>query len=124
MARKRTRRLTGITSFRDPDTGTTMASHEEMTIDPDQVSCRIGPLGDKAAGRKIVSLDRAVIRYQHRIVNAREAHAYRLSTPRAVPKPEPSRRPMMTCPLCEGTQAEEDGRRCRQCGGTGRMPRP
>lgn len=127
MPAPKTRRLAGITSFRDPDAGTTMASIEELAIELDQVSHRIGPIGDRAAGRLILSTDPAVIHYQHRICNARAAHAHRLSAPRVVEKPEAARLPMMTCPLCSGTREEDTGERrlvCRQCRGAGRVPQP
>ncbi len=124
MPGPKTRHLTGITSFRDPDAGTTMASVEDLAITHDRVTHRIAPLGDDASAQLIVSFDRSVIRYQHRIANARAVNQYRLLAPRAVEKPEPTRRPMMVCPLCSGTREEDTGEAripCRQCSGSGRV---
>lgn len=121
------RRLTGVTSFRDLDAGTTMASVEELALSPDRVTHRIGPLGDARAGRVIRSTNPAVIHYQHRIVNARAAHMHRLTPPRSVEKPDRTRRTMMVCPLCGGAREEDTGERrqvCRQCGGSGRVRQP
>jgi len=124
MARRRTRKLTGITQFRDPEAGTTMASVEELAVAPDGVSHRIGSVGDAAAVWAVQSRHPAVIQYTNQVIDARKAHEYRLSPPQAVPKPEPSKRPTMVCPLCQGSREEDTGTRrhvCRQCRGRGRV---
>ncbi len=71
--------LSGVTSFRDDDAGTTMASFERIDLSSGSVVHRIGELGAAAEGVTIRSDHPEVIRYLNRVNTARAEHHYRLA---------------------------------------------
>lgn len=127
MTRAKQRQLEGITNFHNRAEGTTSASVEVIAVTPSGVRHRIAPLTDRDGGTLVESGHPAVIVHTRRVLDAREAHARRLSPCRPAPKPgggkmkaKPAREGC--CPLCNGSGEEDDGmtrRRCRQCGGVG-----
>jgi hypothetical protein len=124
MAQSHTRTLTGVTSFRDRDASTTMASVEALSVSPARVTHHIGSLGDTHPGMIVQSESIAVVRYTNQVIDARKAHEYQLTPCKPLPKPTRRRQRRLTVPSCPGCgdrhgAEDQDGnwRDCPECGG-------
>lgn len=121
---RRTRKLTGQTSFVDTAAGTVMHSAEQLEVGSDHTVTRIGPLDPRQKAVELPSEDRKVIHYMGSILQARKANEHRLRRQNAKPilKPQDTRkkaRPAVSCTACNDLRywVDEEGnhRDCEVC---------
>jgi hypothetical protein len=124
MARRRTRKQVGQTTFLDTEAGTVSHSREEVELHPDRAVIRIGPLDPQQPARVVETRDRGAVRYTRSVVEARQAHARRVEPVTPDFKPTRSRKSKVSsaaCPECGGSGEVDTGEEliaCRACNGT------